>query len=235
MTESIFLGIIQHEYNALIQRDVRDVASIDKLDHLPRFLRALADVSGRMCNFTKLGGQVGLDSKTADRYTGIFEMMFLLKRVEAWAPNRIKRIIKTPKLQFMDSGLLSSLIHLGYAEILQDRGRFGCVLETFVYGELLKHATSGEDDYQLLYYRDMDKLEVDVVIENSAGQLIAVEVKAAATVKSSDLRGIKRFSAAAGRQFRMGVVLYDGQETVPLGNNLWAAPLSTLWGENAIL
>jgi len=129
-------------------------------------------------------------------------------------------------------GLLASLLHLGGAEILQDRSRFGCVLETFVYGELLKHATTGEDDYQLLYYRDIDKLEVDVVIENSAGQLIAVEVKAAATVKSCDLRGIKRFSDAAGRKLRMGIVLYDGTEIVPLGKNIWAAPLSTLWGES---
>jgi len=215
---------------ALIQRDVRDVASVDKLDHLPRFLRALAHVSGQMCNFTKLGGQVGLDSKTANSYTGIFEMMFLLQRVEAWAPNRIKRVVKTPKLQFLDSGLLANLLHLGSSDILKDRSHFGSVLETFVYGELLKHSTTGEDDYQLLYYRDVDKLEVDVVIENSAGQLIGVEVKAAASIKSGDLRGLKRFADAAGRKFRLGVVLYDGTETVPLGENLWAAPISTLWG-----
>ena len=148
--------------NAIIQRDVRDVASIEKLDQLPRFLRILAEVSGQMCNYTKLGGQVGLDSKTASRYTGVLEQMYLLKRIEVWARNRLKRVVKTPKLQFIDAGLLATLLDLGAAEVQQDRSRFGKILETFVYGELLKHSSTAEGDYKLLYYRDLDMLEVDV-------------------------------------------------------------------------
>ena len=217
--------------DAIIQRDVRDVASIDKLDQLPRFLRSLAQVSGQMCNYTQLGGQVGLDSKTAARYVGVFEQMFLLKRVEVWARNRLKRVVKTPKLQFIDAGLLATLLDLGSAEAQQDRSRFGNVLETFAYGELLKHITAAEDDYRLLYYRDVDMFEVDVVIENAAGQLIGVEIKAAATIKASDLHGLKKLASVAGDQFKMGVLLYDGTETMPLGDRLWAAPLSTLWGQ----
>ena len=220
--------------DALIQRDVRDVATIDKLDQLPRFLRSLALVSGQMCNYTQLGGQVGLDSKTAARYAGVFEQMYLLKRIEVWARNRLKRVVKTPKLQFIDAGLLATLLDLGVAEVQQDRSRFGSLLETFVYGELLKHSTTAEGDYRLLYYRDVDMLEVDVVIENTAGQLIGVEVKAAATVKTNDLRGLKKLANVAGDQFRMGVLLYDGTETMPLGNDLWAVPLSTLWGHYEI-
>ena len=81
-----------------------------------------------------------------------------------------------------------------------------------------------------MYYRDTDQFEVDLVIENAAGELVGVEVKAAATVKPSDLRGLKKWSSLAGQRFKMGVVLYDGDETLPLGNGLWAAPLATLWG-----
>lgn len=216
---------------ALIQRDVRDVASIDKLDQLPRLLHSLAQVSGQMCNYTQLGGQLGLDSKTAARYVGVFEQMYLLKRVEVWARNRLKRVVKTPKLQFVDAGLLATLLNLGSAEVQQNRGRFGNVLETFVYGELLKHTTTAQGDYRLLYYRDADAVEVDVVIENAAGQLVGVEVKATATVKAGDLRGLKKLASVAGDQFKMGVLLYDGTETMPLGDGLWAAPLSTLWGQ----
>jgi predicted AAA+ superfamily ATPase len=105
------------------------------------------------------------------------------------------------------------------------------VLETFVYSELLKHITTAEGEYRLLYYRDMDKFEVDVVIENAAGQLVGVEVKASATVKESDLRGLKKLASVAPEQFKLGVLLYDGNETMPLGDGLWAAPLSTLWGK----
>ena len=81
-----------------------------------------------------------------------------------------------------------------------------------------------------MYYRDADKVEVDVVIENAQGQLVGVEVKASATVKKSDLRGLKKLADLAGDSFKMGVLLYDGDETMPLGNGIWAAPLSTLWG-----
>ena len=216
--------------DALIQRDVLDVAGIDKLDQLPRFLNALAQTAGQMCNYSQLAGQVGLDGKTAARYAGVFETMYLLKRVDVWARNRLSRVVKTPKLQFIDAGLLAMLMHLGIEEVRRDRSRFGQVLETFVFGELLKHTTSAEGDYQLLYYRDADKVEVDIVIENAAGQLVGVEVKASATVKASDLRGLRKLAALAGDQFKMGVLLYDGAETLPLGDGIWAAPLSSLWG-----
>ena len=115
-------------------------------------------------------------------------------------------------------------------EVHQNRTRFGHVLETFVFAELLKHTTTSEGDYRLLYYRDADKYEVDVVIENAAGQLVGVEVKASATVTKDDLRGLKKLASLAGDQFKMGILLYDGDETLPLGDGIWAAPLSTLWG-----
>lgn len=216
--------------DALIQRDVRDVAGIEKLDQLPRFLRALAQTAGQMCNYTQLAGQVGLDGKTAARYTGVFEQMYLLKRIDVWARNRLSRVVKTPKLQFIDAGLLATLLGLTTEEVQLNRTRFGNVLETFVFGELLKHTSTAEGDYHLLYYRDADKFEVDVVIENAAGDLVCVEVKAAATVKESDLRGLRKLASIAGQQFKMGVLLYDGTETLPLGDRIWAAPLSTLWG-----
>jgi predicted AAA+ superfamily ATPase len=216
--------------DAIIQRDVRDVASIKKLDQLPRFLRALAQTAGQMCNYTQLAGQVGLDGKTASRYVGVFEQMYLLKRIDVWARNRLNRVVKTPKLQFIDSGLLAALLDLTFDEVHRDRTRFGNVLETFVFGELLKHTTTADGDYRLMCYRDADKFEVDVVIENAAGQLIGVEVKAAATVKENDLRGLKKLASLAGSPFQMGVLLYDGTETMPLGGRIWAAPLSSLWG-----
>ena len=113
----------------------------------------------------------------------------------------------------------------GYAAPVATRGAPGCVA-----AELLKHATTADGDYNLLYYRDVDQFEVDVVIENSAGLLVGVEVKATASVSERDLRGLKKLASVAGAQFKMGVVLYDGTETLPLGDGMWAAPLSGLWG-----
>lgn len=216
--------------DAIIQRDVRDISGLEKLDHLPRFLRALAQTAGQMCNFTKLGGQVQLDGKTAAKYLSVFEQMYLLKRVDVWSTNKLSRIVKTPKLQFVDSGLLAVLLEITVDEVKQDRTRFGALLETFVYTELMKHSATSDSEYQLLYYRDADKIEVDVVIEDPIGNLVCVEVKAAATVKSNDLRGLKKMAAVAGKKFKLGVLFYDGQEVLPLGDKIWAVPLSSLWG-----
>lgn len=216
--------------DAITQRDVRDVAGVDKLDQLSRLLQALAQTAGQMCNYTQLAGQVGLDGKTAARYVGVFEQMYLLKRVNVWARNRLSRVVKTPKLQFIDSGLLATLVGLDRDQAIRERQRFGNVLETFVFGELLKHASTAEGDYRILYYRDADKVEVDMVIENAAGELVGVEVKAAATIAESDLRGLRKLAGIAGDPFKIGIVLYDGTETMPLGKNFWAAPLSSLWG-----
>lgn len=216
--------------DALVQRDVRDVAEVLKLDELPRLLRALAQTAGQMCNYAQLGSQLGLDGKTARRYVGLFEQMYLLQRAEVWARNRLGRVVKTPKLQLLDAGLLAALLDLNADAVAQDRTRFGHVLETFVFAELLKHATTSDGDYRLMTYRDADQYEVDIVIENAVGQVVGVEVKATATVREADLRGLKKWAGRAGGLFKMGVLLYDGTETLPLGEGLWAAPLSTLWG-----
>ena len=215
---------------SMIQRDVRDVANVEDLDLLPRFLRALSEVSGQMCNYSKLGGHVGLSHKTASRYIGIFEQIFLLRKIEVWTSNRLHRMVKTPKIQFLDSGILSTMLGITHSEVEKDRRRLGNMLETFVFSELYKHASVSEGDYNLLYYRDHDKFEVDVVIENSRSTVVGVEVKASATVSKNDLRGLKHLQEVSGEKFSMGILLYDGLETLPVGDRLWAAPFSTLWG-----
>lgn len=217
--------------DAIIQRDVRDIANIENLDQLPRFLSALVHVAGQMCNYSQLGAKVGLDHKTAAKYMGIFEKMYLIKRVNVWSSNHLKRMVKTPKLQFIDSGLLSSLATITPELITQNRTKFGPILESFIFGELLKLTTVSDDDYRILYYRDHDRYEVDFIIENRAGQLVGVELKAAATATQNDLRGLKRFKSVAKDQFKLGVILYDGTDTLPLGDGLWAVPISTLWGK----
>lgn len=220
----------QQYIDAIIQRDVRDIANIDKIDQLPRFLNALCHTVGQMCNYSKLGGQVSLDGKTTSRYIGIFEQMYLLKRINVWSRNRLNRVVKTPKLQFIDSGLLSTLLDVTTDEIQLDKTRFGNVLETFVYGELLKHTTNSDSNYRIMYYRDADKVEVDFVIENTRGDIVGIEVKASATVTEKDLKGLKKLAGLAGNHFKTGLLLYDGVDTMPLGENIWAAPLSSLWG-----
>lgn len=216
--------------DSLIQRDIKDVASIDKLDQLPRLLRALAQTAGQLCNYSQLGGQVGIDHKTASKYLAIFEQMYLMQRVQPWSGNRLSRLVKTPKLQFVDSGLLAVL--LDFSDPMRKRNLFGQLLESHVYAELRKQATWAEGDYSIFYYRDKDQYEVDFVIENAAGKLMGIEVKAAASVTMSDLAGLKRLATVAPKNLQAGIILYDGAETLPLGRvndcPLWAVPIATL-------
>jgi uncharacterized protein len=85
---------------AIVQRDVREIAEVEKLDQMPRLLRVLAHHSGQLTNFMQIGGQIGFDDKTTRKYVGILEQLFLVRRVEPWFRNRLKRLVKTPKLHF---------------------------------------------------------------------------------------------------------------------------------------
>jgi predicted AAA+ superfamily ATPase len=126
--------------------------------------------------------------------------------------------------------LLAALSGLTPETLARDHVPFGRLLESFVFGELLKLLTWSDTPYRISYYRDHDQYEVDFVIENAAGQLIAIEVKAGATVRDGDLRGLRKLAELAGPRFVAGVVLYNGLQTVPMGERLSLMPLSSLWG-----
>lgn len=215
---------------AIVQRDVRDIADIEKLDRMPRLLQVLARRSAQLVNFTEMGGQIGFDGKTTAKYTSILEQLFLVRRVEPWSRNQLSRLVKTPKVHFIDSGLLAAVLGATAERIAKERAVFGTLLETFVCSELLKLASWMESGCTLYHYRDKDQAEVDFVIEESAGAIVGVEVKAAASVAAADFKGLKRLAAAAGDDFKLGVVLYDGDRVVAFGGRQYAAPLSCLWG-----
>jgi predicted AAA+ superfamily ATPase len=213
----------------LLRRDIRDLVRLDKTEHLPRLLAMLAQVSGQLCNFTQLGSQIGLDHKTVAKYLAVFEQLFLMQRVPAWSGNRLSRLVKTAKLQFIDSGLLAALLEIAEISTIHHRARFGQLLESFVFGELLKFCTWSERRYAMYFYRDKNQREVDFVLEDAQGSILGVEVKAAATVGGNDFAGLHQLAALATDRFSAGIVLYDGDTTLPFGPKLWAVPLGTLW------
>lgn len=214
---------------AVVQRDVRDIANIDQLDRMPRLLRALAEHSGQLVNHAGVGAAIGLNHVTTQSYTGVFEQLFLLRTLPPWHDNALKRLAKKPKLHFNDSGLLAALRGLNPDRISRDRAPFGAVLETFVVAELSKIADWGEGRLVLSHFRDKEKDEVDVIIEDLDGRIVGVEVKASASVDTSDFAGLRKLAAASGDRFVQGLVLYDHDQVVPFGGRLWAAPLSCLW------
>ncbi len=215
--------------NAIVQRDVRDIAELEKMDQMPRLLKVLAHHSGQLTNFTQIGGQIGLDDKTTRKYIAVLEQLFLVRRLEPWFRNRLKRLVKTPKLHFLDSGLLAAIVGTTEERIGKDRSVFGPLLETFAFAEVMKQMDWLVETCRLYHYRDKDQDEVDIIVEGEGGDVVGIEVKATATVTAGDFKGLRKLSAASGKDFKLGVVLYDAEQTVPFGERMFAVPISCLW------
>ena len=214
---------------AILQRDLRDIARIEQLDLMPRLLRVLAEYSGQLVNYSGFGAPLGMNHVTARKYVGLLENLFLVLTLPPWYTNALKRVTKSPKLHFLDAGLLAALRGITPAHLRRDRTPFGAMLETFTLGELLKIASWSGDRYIFSHFRDKERNEVDIVIEDGLGRILGIEVKASATVSSGDFAGLRRLAAATGERFALGLILYDHDRTVPFGERLAAAPVSTLW------
>lgn len=215
---------------AVVGRDVRDIANIDQLDRMPRLLRALAEHSGRLINHAGVGASLDLNHVTTQKYTGVFEQLFLVRTLPPWHNNALKRLTKKPKLHFLDSGLLAAMRGLTPERVAADRSNFGAVLETFVFAEVLKLVGWSNERFSLSHFRDKEQDEVDIVLEDRAGRIVGLEVKGSATVRNEDFAGLRKLAQAVGDRFAFGAVLYDHDQTVPFGERLAATPLSSLWG-----
>ncbi|AYD04829.1 ATP-binding protein [Neorhizobium sp. NCHU2750] len=213
----------------ILDRDVRDIANIDQLDRLPRLLGVLAEHAGQLTNHSSFGSALGLSSVTAQKYVGILERLYLLKLVAPWSTNSLSRLIKTPKVHFVDSGLLAAVRDDDEERLRRDRGRFGPLLESFVVSEILKTATWTDLRLTFSHYRNKDQDEVDLVIEDRRGRIVGIEVKASATVRPSDIKGLQQLKAATGDRFLRGLVLHDHDRITPFEDNISAVPISTLW------
>lgn len=214
---------------SVLTRDLRDIADVEKLTELPKFVRLLAEHAGQLVNYSELGKGIGVNYKTAQRYIGLLEQIFLVASLAPWHTNAIKRIVKTPKLHFLDSGLLSTSRGLTADRLTHNRAAFGALLETFVFAEIMKLMTWSDLQLAVYHFRDQEKNEVDLVLERDDGMVAGIEIKASATVTASDFSGLKKLAAACGSKFAYGVVLYDGDTVVPFGSKLAAGPLSCLW------
>ncbi|MBI2889557.1 MAG: ATP-binding protein [Nitrospirae bacterium] len=215
--------------DALVQRDVRDLARISSLDALPRLLALAAAQTARLLNVADLSAPFQLSRPTIRDYVTLLERVFLLETLPPWHSNRLSRLVKTPKLHVGDTGLACALVGMDPAGLAADRPLLGQLLETFVFQELRRQASWYEDPLAFFHFRDKDGSEVDIVMEHGARALAGVEVKAAATVTAADFRGLRKLREAAGRRFAGGVVLYDGETSASFGDGLHAVSLRALW------
>ena len=215
--------------DAILQRDVRDLANIERLSEIPRLLALLASRAGELLNAADLARTLGIPQTTLKRYLTLMEMTFLVRLLPAWFSNLGKRLAKAPKLLLVDTGLLTHLIEADADRLRRDRTLLGHVLENFVAMELIKQLGWSQRRCRPFQFRTESGAEVDLVLEDRAGRLVGVEVKSAASVKQQDFRGLETLARLSGDRFVRGVVLSTGTTVVPFGPNLFALPVSQLW------
>lgn len=213
----------------MLQRDIRDLADIADVTAVPRLLSVVAARAGGLLNFADLSRSVALPQTTLKRYFALLEATFLVQLLRPWARNLGKRIIQTPKVYLNDTGLLAYLLGATVDRLKAEGNLAGAVLENFALMELRKQSAWSATQPELFYWRTASGQEVDVVLEDRAGRVVGVEVKAAATLSGNDVRGLQALAATVGKNWVRGVVLYTGTEVIPFSANLHGVPMSRLW------
>lgn len=213
----------------LFEKDANEISTIRDNGQLLRLLTKLALQSGSLVNKSSLGRDLDMDRDTVDHYLEVLQRLFLLRLLPAWHRNQGKRLVKSPKVHLMDSGLAATLMDLRAADWNTRREEFGHLLESFVVQQLI--AQAGWTDASLLFhhYRDRDRIEVDCVITQGS-KTWGIEVKASRSVTAGDYKGLKTLADQAGKNFQSGIILYSGDSILPSGDQrLLAVPISKLW------
>jgi predicted AAA+ superfamily ATPase len=211
-----------------LDRDLRDITDARRLAQVPQLLRVLAAQAANVVSYRGIATRLGLNHETIREYIALLEAIFVVRLLPAWRPGIATRETHAPKAYIVDSGLLAHLLGADEHRIANDDQVTGKVLENFVVMEILKHADWSSTRATAYHYRQRDE-EIDLVLENRAGDLAAIEVKATAAVNRTDLRPIERLREARGDRFKAGVVICATKQTTPLGDRLWAIPIASLW------
>jgi len=215
----------------ILQRDVRDLANIEGLTEMPRLLSLLATRAASLLNFSELSRSCGIPQSTLKRYMTLLKTTFMVNLLPAWSGNLGKRLVKAPKCFLNDTGLTAHLLGIDEGRIRDGTPLIGPLLENFVVLELLKQSSWSNVQPNLFHFRTQTGHEVDIIMEDSGGRIVGIEIKAAKSLGSKDFRSLQMLQDTLGKRFRRGIVLYTGTEGISFGKNLFALPIQALWNK----
>jgi uncharacterized protein len=218
--------------DAVLQKDIKDLANIEGLTQIPNILQLIATRVGSTINLSDIARLSGVKNTTLQRYMALLEHVFLILKIPAWTPNIEGQFVKSPKIVLNDTGLLCHLRGESVDSLMGNRTTAGAFLENFIVMEIIK-LLSWSDLFLKAYHFSIHRgAEVDLVLEDRKKQLYGIEIKSTASVDQNDFKGLKRLAELAGKKFQRGIVLYGGEHTVGgFGENLQAVPLSAVWSE----
>lgn len=214
---------------ALVTRDVPDLVDIRRPDVLPVLLRHLAAGSGSLASMRPIAQALAVDEKTIRTYVRLLELLHLVVSVPAWTPGTPGRAVRTPRVFIEDSGMLSHLVDADPDRIAEDETITGRAYESWVAMELARLLPHTAMAPTMHHWRTHHGDEVDVILEDRRGGIVAIEIKAGASIGRNDLRAINKLQDLAGDRFVAGLVLCTTRQTTPVGHRLWATPIEALW------
>lgn len=218
--------------DASLGRDLREMSDALKLSEMPRLLRLLAAQAAGELSYRTLASRLEITRDTAQSYVHLLQLIHLTMLLPGWRPGLGAREVQRSKGYVVDSGVLGHLLNADDARVRGDDQVTGRMLENFVAMELCRLADVSASRPILHHYRQ-GRDEVDLVMERRSGAIVGVEVKAAATLRRKDWAPLERLRDARGEDFMCGVVVHTGDRTIPLGDRLWALPVSGLWDQAA--
>jgi hypothetical protein len=216
----------------VVERDVVTASAITQADELPTLLRFIAaNTSGELVA-ARLADDARMSVDTVARYLALLELVGLIVRIRAWTPSLTTREKRHPKVILSDTGLACALLGRNAEGLGSPTSVLtGPMLESFVAMELVKQRGWSSRQPTIRHWRDRNGAEIDLIVEGDDGSAAGVEVKASATVSSSDIKHLRLLQDKLGDRFAAGVILYLGERVVPLGERLWALPVSVLWSQ----
>ena len=214
----------------IVDREVRALSRIRRPVDLRRLIALLGAIHAQPLVVERLARDAGLKATTVAEHVHLLEMLYLLRRVPAWSSNLTRQATAKPKVVFTDSGIAASLIGQSPTQLLEPGGRAGSLIEGFVLGELQRQITNAGLPMRLWHYRTRGGVEVDAVVEHERdGRILGIEVKSGETAQPADARHLRHLAEKVGDRFVGGVILTAQREALPLGQNIWTAPIAALW------
>lgn len=216
----------------ILNRDIKSLSDLKNPEIMVALLSLLSTRTGGLLNNTEVAKELGVDYRTYEKMFAFALNSFLVFNVKPWArPNKLsKRFVKSPKLYFTDCNFLSYIMKRDIDEMYENEKKaFGHVFENFVATELLKSAKL--NNLELSHYRTQSGKEADFVLENAQGDVVGIEVKSAKDIDKKAYSGLLELKELCGDKFKKGIILYTGNDIVPLSEKIWAVPVCYFWKE----
>jgi predicted AAA+ superfamily ATPase len=206
-----------------IHRDIRDLAQVADEMQFQRFLTTCAARTSQMVNYSELAKDVGITSPTAKKWLSLLVSSGIVVLVEPYFNNALKRIVKSPNLYFMDTGLCAYLTRWTSSESLEVSAMSAAFFETLVVSEVIKSYLNAGKRPPIFYYRDSDQKEIDLIIEEN-GKLYPIEIKKSSNPKKNAGRHFSVLKKT-GCESGMGNIICMANDLMPISNEAWTVPV----------